>query len=377
MKLEKSENVSVPESNLAVKAVDFIELSKIPRKHIIKLVKKPEHSEITTFDESSHRPAANLIANHLEKFFPGIETLSLDSSSSNAVLNNESEIQMELLSLSSSNNRLGPELKRRASAAPPTVRHRNARSTSLGKFSIDRSLLQASCDRREPSLLKAAFNRLIPDDLQQSPTNNSLSDDEKLTHDNSSKLTHENSSISSVFLSTMKDLVRVAADLNPQRVPTRASSRSVTRRRVDTIMRKDKEIAAIVDEGSYEETTVSSSGGCTTSGTAHMDHKRNISTNESIGSKSTVQKPLLWYQGDLIGQGAFGKVYLGLNFETWELMAVKQVVIKDWQQKKYRPADDLAPDEAILKEIELLKTLDHVNIVKYLGKRFQCFHDRM
>lgn len=34
-----------------------------------------------------------------------------------------------------------------------------------------------------------------------------------------------------------------------------------------------------------------------------------------------------WQQGELIGAGAFGRVYLGLNLDTGQLMAVKQVSI--------------------------------------------------
>lgn len=35
--------------------------------------------------------------------------------------------------------------------------------------------------------------------------------------------------------------------------------------------------------------------------------------------------PVNWTRGELIGAGAFGRVYLGLNNDTGQLMAVKQV----------------------------------------------------
>lgn len=35
--------------------------------------------------------------------------------------------------------------------------------------------------------------------------------------------------------------------------------------------------------------------------------------------------PVNWERGELIGAGAFGRVYLGLNNDTGQLMAVKQV----------------------------------------------------
>ena len=39
---------------------------------------------------------------------------------------------------------------------------------------------------------------------------------------------------------------------------------------------------------------------------------------------SPVSRPLNWTKGELIGQGAFGSVYLGMDNDTGQLMAVKQ-----------------------------------------------------
>jgi serine/threonine protein kinase len=35
--------------------------------------------------------------------------------------------------------------------------------------------------------------------------------------------------------------------------------------------------------------------------------------------------PIRWRKGQLIGSGAFGQVYLGMNLDSGELLAVKQV----------------------------------------------------
>jgi serine/threonine protein kinase len=60
----------------------------------------------------------------------------------------------------------------------------------------------------------------------------------------------------------------------------------------------------------------------------------------------------------LLGKGAFGAVYQGLDMKTGAMVAIKQVKLKGINDK------ELA---AIMSEVNLLKRLDHTNIVKYLG----------
>ena len=70
--------------------------------------------------------------------------------------------------------------------------------------------------------------------------------------------------------------------------------------------------------------------------------------------------PIRWTAGQLIGQGAFGKVFHALNLDNGEFMAVKQILGGDDSQIK-------KSIESLQREIELLKELDHDNIVRYLG----------
>ncbi|KAF8333555.1 uncharacterized protein EI90DRAFT_3145216 [Cantharellus anzutake] len=62
--------------------------------------------------------------------------------------------------------------------------------------------------------------------------------------------------------------------------------------------------------------------------------------------------------GDLLGKGAFGQVYRALNWTTGETVAVKQI------QLSSIPKAELGE---IMSEIDLLKNLNHPNIVKYKG----------
>jgi len=42
-------------------------------------------------------------------------------------------------------------------------------------------------------------------------------------------------------------------------------------------------------------------------------------------SKKDDAPPIRWRKGELIGCGAFGRVYMGMNLDSGELLAVKQV----------------------------------------------------
>ncbi|CAJ0751643.1 3713_t:CDS:10 [Entrophospora sp. SA101] len=74
---------------------------------------------------------------------------------------------------------------------------------------------------------------------------------------------------------------------------------------------------------------------------------------------STNQQVINNYQlGDCLGKGAFGSVYRALNWETGEAVAVKKIKLSNI------PKSDL---NFIMTEIDLLKNLNHPNIVKYKG----------
>ncbi|KAL1303152.1 hypothetical protein AAFC00_006581 [Neodothiora populina] len=78
------------------------------------------------------------------------------------------------------------------------------------------------------------------------------------------------------------------------------------------------------------------------------------------------QPTFKWMKGQLIGKGTFGRVYLGMNTTTGELLAVKQVEVNP----KHSGADPGKVREmvkALDQEIDTMQHLDHVNIVQYLG----------
>ncbi|KAK8201573.1 mitogen-activated protein kinase kinase kinase [Zalaria obscura] len=78
------------------------------------------------------------------------------------------------------------------------------------------------------------------------------------------------------------------------------------------------------------------------------------------------QPTFKWMKGQLIGKGTFGRVYLGMNTTTGELLAVKQVEVNP-KAAGADPAKIREMVKALDQEIDTMQHLDHVNIVQYLG----------
>ncbi|KAF7297578.1 Cytokinesis protein sepH [Mycena kentingensis (nom. inval.)] len=81
--------------------------------------------------------------------------------------------------------------------------------------------------------------------------------------------------------------------------------------------------------------------------------------SRSSTTPNPTPKSLNDYQlGDSLGKGAFGQVYRALNWATGETVAVKEIQLTNI------PKGELGE---IMSEIDLLKNLNHANIVKYKG----------
>lgn len=103
---------------------------------------------------------------------------------------------------------------------------------------------------------------------------------------------------------------------------------------------------------------------------AVVDHKQEKQAQQEgsyeneVISTGEVDTPINWTKGELIGIGAFGRVFSGLNNDTGELMAVKQVGIAKDENLRGRVAEHII---ALESEVMVLKNLKHENIVRYLG----------
>ncbi|KAF5841757.1 kinase-like domain-containing protein [Dunaliella salina] len=94
----------------------------------------------------------------------------------------------------------------------------------------------------------------------------------------------------------------------------------------------------------------------------HHTSNNNSGHHEDFSPPQTV--PLSWTKGKLIGAGAFGRVFQGLDDDTGQIVAVKQVALTKDETLKGRVAEHVRALEA---EVAVLLQLNHRNIVRYLG----------
>lgn len=81
---------------------------------------------------------------------------------------------------------------------------------------------------------------------------------------------------------------------------------------------------------------------------------------QNVGPPQDTLEPIRWAKGQLIGAGAFGRVYMGMNLDSGELLAVKQVLLATNNTSKEKIHEHLKGLEA---EVAVLRNLSHPNIV--------------
>nr|XP_024370794.1 uncharacterized protein LOC112280062 isoform X3 [Physcomitrium patens] len=99
-----------------------------------------------------------------------------------------------------------------------------------------------------------------------------------------------------------------------------------------------------------------------TSEIASCSSSQTVPDKFSTNVQPTRTGSVRWTRGELLGEGAYGKVYAGLNQDTGELMAVKQLklnIAAEGQERQFYLA-------ALEREIALYKIMRHKHIVGYI-----------
>lgn len=87
-----------------------------------------------------------------------------------------------------------------------------------------------------------------------------------------------------------------------------------------------------------------------------------IPTNYKEYDLDIFQVNYRWQRGRILGKGTFGEVYLGVNLDTGDSMAVKE--FKLTSQNALKRAETMCK---IGREMELIEGLEHPNLVRYFG----------
>ena len=125
-----------------------------------------------------------------------------------------------------------------------------------------------------------------------------------------------------------------------------------------------------------------SSGPTTEAGGSLTDHLTHAIAEDGEGPDEELDSFLKgdswdnvkWMKGALIGQGSFGSVFLALHAVTGELMAVKQVEVPSNNSGSSLDRKKENMINALKREIDLLRDLQHKNIVQYLGSNSDDAH---
>lgn len=100
-----------------------------------------------------------------------------------------------------------------------------------------------------------------------------------------------------------------------------------------------------------------------------IDHTEPANQNLNLLLKVSNSKvSMRWQQGKFIGGGTFGSVYVGINLESGDLMAVKEI--------KFQSNASSKMILSIKEEMKVLEVLNHPNIVNYYGvelHRDKCY----
>ncbi|KAJ2453732.1 ATP binding [Coemansia sp. RSA 2336] len=98
---------------------------------------------------------------------------------------------------------------------------------------------------------------------------------------------------------------------------------------------------------------------------AAEERRQSVARSVSTVSRINRAKKKTWIKGALIASGSFGSVYFGMNTKTGAIMAVKEVDLPKPGTVSMTRNQKMA--DALRHELDLLKGLDHKNVVKYLG----------
>ncbi|KAL8279988.1 hypothetical protein RQP46_007569 [Phenoliferia psychrophenolica] len=311
------------------------------------------------------RPPSELIATHLTEYFPQAEKRLLSKQVRQSMRRSmvRRDSQFSVMSNGTSWEKQAPGgLDKRDSLSPAALSRFSGSSAASGAGGGRNSPLPLTPD--DPARLRLSHDsaRTVP--LLGAPGG----DDDTLAQRRLSRMSTASraSRVSSGGWDTasMVTVDEVTAELETRRASMATSGLSEDEEPPEGNRLRPPSIAVGVDEDDEDDYSSSEED-------SSDDDEEELAV--PLSNASTENKPTLkWIKGALIGAGSFGSVYLGMNPMSGSLMAVKQVELPTGNSHNEERKKSML--DALEREIELLKVLQHENIVQYLDSSSDPTH---
>ncbi|PPQ72592.1 hypothetical protein CVT26_003695 [Gymnopilus dilepis] len=329
------------------------------------------------------RPPSELITNHLTEYFPNTEKKVLQRTARNSMMRRRESVasymgRKSFGSPRSTTSSLPPPLPEKPTAEDlprVSLSTDDGRSVDLHMDNIDRTPHLPPIPFPSESLsesLEAATSQ------QQRPKSRSMSTASKRM----SYMTELRSKRDKSDTASLMTVDEITAE-----VENRRASKALQRdedlegwTKVDSeienmvpkaVVDDEADVDEVEDESEEEEEGVSdeevSEGEVTDEETLREEEEElslDVDDDGVFRNVMSARKANKWIKGALIGAGSFGKVYLGMDASSGLLMAVKQVELPTGSAPNQERKKSML--SALEREIELLKNLQHENIVQYL-----------
>ncbi|CAE6510510.1 unnamed protein product [Rhizoctonia solani] len=312
------------------------------------------------------RPPSELIASHLPEFFPSTSKKVLQRTARNSMLRagSKRDSHLSVMIGPGANVRMsiqGPPKSRFSTSSRSSYNHRKSSPPPRSSMSS------------VPSINDNASTMAIKEDKDNVPPRMSTSTDDGQSIDMSTDdgaTTDDTESTKKSLDHTLPPLSimgdSLADSLNTGLSVTWLARESNAAKRMSLMSTRGRDKSDTANEDEDEDEEDEDEGEEEEGGAEHTTDTGR--TMMSSGGKRSIK----WIKGALIGSGSFGSVYLGMDAVQGLLMAVKQVELPTGSSQNEERKKSMLT--ALEREIELLKQLQHENIVQYLDSSIDTHH---
>ncbi|KAF8910967.1 hypothetical protein CPB84DRAFT_1763028 [Gymnopilus junonius] len=322
------------------------------------------------------RPPSELITNHLTEYFPNTEKKVLKRTARHSMMRRRESVASYSQQLSGMGRKSFGSPRSTTSSLPPSLPEKPTEDLPRVSLSTDdgRSVdLHMDNIDRTPHLPPIPFPSESLSESLEAATQRPKSRTMSIASKRQSYMTELRSKRDKSDTASLMTVDEITAE-----VENRRASKAFDRdddldgwTKVDTEIENMVPKAVVDDEADVDEVEDEDSSSDEVTDeeeedTLHEEEELSLDVDDDgvIRNVINARKANKWIKGALIGAGSFGKVYLGMDASNGLLMAVKQVELPTGSAPNQERKKSML--SALEREIELLKNLQHENIVQYL-----------